>query len=291
MKRIIFSFFALIFLLNIYACSEDEYDGYFFNESYYKKSEYNIKSYYDELKIVQWNIGHFSGGGSYSSSITSDEYVSKIDEYRNLILGTGADIISLNEYSNFIGYDRNGNLQKANKVLFNNYGNQYIGKQRRYSCNALFSNLVLNNPVEIDFISNQTAQITHTAAIQATDYYFIESDIRFNGIDAKLVTAHLAFDLNNEDVARNQIMEIIDRYSYNDYVILCGDWNIMDVNNFDYFKLAGYQLANHGKYGDLITCGTNLMVDNVCVKGFQIKNVEIINSSLSDHKPLLVTLK
>ena len=148
----------------------------------------------------------------------------------------------------------------------------------------------LNNVTEYQYDCNQTVQIIKATHIRATDYYYIESVIKIKESPVKLVTTHLAFDYGNEDIAKNQVLEIIERYKDESRVILCGDWNIMDVNNFDYFKAAGYQLANHGVYGDYVTYSGGEVLDNIIVKGYTIKSVNMIETSLSDHNPLVVTL-
>ena len=250
-----------------------------------------VENVISDIIVAQWNIGHFSGGRSSNSTIKGEQYGLKEREYNSLISQISADIFSVNEYSEYFGTDEFGEKHKANDVLFGEYPYQYVGHQSRYSCNALFSKLPLFNSSEIEYECNQNAKITHTTAIKAIDYYLLESETVINGILTKLVSTHLAFDKNNEDVARNQILEIIDRYKTYSNVIICGDWNIKDINNFDYFSLAGYHLANHGEFGDYITYGTKSVLDNIMVKGFIIKKVEVVESTLSDHKPIIVTLE
>lgn len=288
-------FFSLVLMgICVIACADND----FFNTSngeydkiLYKRNSENVREHYDNLKITQWNIGHFSEGCYPNSTIKPDNFSQTIQNYKDLLEKTNSDIYSINEYSVTIGYDSQGYRYKAHETLFANFENFYIGNQRKYSCNAIFSHLVLDNAKLMEYMCNKTAQITHTYLISATDYYFIESTIHVNGIEIKLVSTHLAFDQNNTEIALYQIEELIDRYRNDDYVILCGDWNISNVSVFDPFLAADYQLANHGKFGDFITYGNNSILDNVIVKGLTISEVELVNSQLSDHKPLVVTLK
>lgn len=238
------------------------------------------------IMIAQWNIGHFSEGRSPNSSIKGDFYEHKKIEFKDLISDLSCNIISINEYSEVFGVDVNGIKQKANSELFQDYTYQIIGHQNRYSCNAVFSKIPLFETKEIPYDCNQTAVITHTNAIKATDYYYMETTIWLKNKSVKYISTHLAFDNNNPEIARNQIIELINNYRYEDYVIICGDWNITDVSYYDLFLDAGFELANHGTFGDYITYGTNKILDNIVVKGLKIESVGVKESVLSDHKPL-----
>jgi len=255
-----------------------------------EESEPICNTVYNSFVVAQWNIGHFSGGASPNSTIDGVSYEKKLKAFRSVIDGISANLFSVNEFSEVFGTDSKGTPQKTLDVLFSDYSYRFVGHQTRYSCNALFSMQELNNVTESQYDCNQTAQIIKANHIRATDYYYIESVIKIKGCPVKLVTTHLAFDYGNEVIAKSQILEIIERYKDDSLVILCGDWNIMDVNNFDYFKAAGYQLANHGVYGDYMTFSGGEVLDNIIVKGLNIQNVKMIETSLSDHKPLVVTL-
>lgn len=241
--------------------------------------------------VAQWNIGHFSGGKSPNSNIKGDLYEQKKLDFKELISDLSADIISINEYSEYLGIDENDIKQKANSVLFQDYTYQMIGHQSRYSCNAVFSRVPFVSIKEIPFNCNQNAIITHTNAIKATDYYYIEAMMGLSNKNVKFISTHLAFDNNNPEIARNQIIELIDNYRYEDYVIICGDWNITDVSFYDLFLDAGFEMANHGPFGDFITYGVNKKLDNIIVKGLSIESVDIVESSLSDHRPLYAKIR
>lgn len=244
----------------------------------------------DLFVIAQWNIGHFSRGVYPDSSINGNDFDNKYKAYTSLISSISADFISVNEFSPIFGEDSDGKAKEAGSLLFNEYEFRYEGRQSRYSCNAVFSKTALTEVSEIDYQCNQTAQISHTSAIKATDYYLIESNIDIKGTPTKIVSTHLAFDNNDQSVVRNQVLEIIERYQSDNNVILCGDWNVPDINIFSLFHSAGYQLANHGSFGDFVTFGSNRIIDNIMIKGFPIKDVRIIKSNLSDHFPLIVTI-
>ena len=244
----------------------------------------------DALIIAQWNIGHFSNGVYSNSKITGENFESKKEEFSKIISYTNADIFCVNEYSELFGTDDNGIRQRADEVLFSDYANSFVGHQSGYSCNAIFSKLPLIETKEIAYECNQTAVITHNHLLKAKDYYFIETIVPYKDVEIKLITTHLAFDTNNPEVTLNQIRELIERYKYDEYVILCGDWNT-GRSSYDLFSEAGYQLGNHGYFGDIITReASNGILDNIITKGFDIIDFKAIKCNLSDHKPVVAAL-
>lgn len=242
-----------------------------------------------KIMIAQWNIGHFSGGMSANSAITADEYESKKIEYQSFLSSIPADIISINEYSRTFAFDKSGKELFADDLLFGKYPYCYIGGTNNMVCNDIFSKIELGDSKIINYTCNESAQITHNPNLHATDYYLIESNVIINDIPTTLVSTHLAFDMNNEAVSRNQIEEIINRYRDEDNVILCGDWNAFDVSSFDLFKQAGYQVANHGEFGDFLTWSYSAL-DNIVVKGFNIYRVYLRRTPLSDHNMIIAVL-
>lgn len=244
----------------------------------------------NSFRIACYNIGHFSHGANQNSSITGTDYVEKLAAYRQLVYGKlGTDVIGLCEYSAIFGNDGTTN-QSAEEVLFNRFEFDYIGEQIRYSCNALYSNMYVENMSKKIYECNQNAVITHTTAIEATDYYYIEADLWFHGSLIKLIMTHLAFDNNNPQIVANQISELITKFASEPKVIMMGDWNVASFSQFDPFVAAGYTLGNKGQatYSDT---NTTKALDNIIVKGVEISNVGVVQTSgLSDHLPIYATI-
>lgn len=242
------------------------------------------------FRIASYNIGHFSHGAYTDSTITSSDYDTKLAAYRQLIYGKiDADVIGLCEYSAIFGNNGTTNTS-AKDVLFNRYEFDYIGEQIRYSCNAVYSNLFVENLSKKTFDCNQDAVITHTNLAQATDFYYIEGDLWFNGVMIKLVMTHLAFDNNNPQVALNQINELITKFDSYNRVIMMGDWNT-GISGQSAFVTAGYTLGNDGSFLTYSDTVAQYALDNIIVKGVNISNFGMIHTTgLSDHLPVYATI-
>lgn len=248
---------------------------------------------FQKFTVFQWNIGHFSLGVGKNSSITGAIYDAKLAAFHSLLNEANADFCAIAEYSRVFGTDSQNTSHAAKDVLFQNYKTLALGGQFNYSCNALFTNLPLKNIMTNKFVCNQTAIITHTTAILATDYYYLTGDLDMCDKTVKVVTTHLAFDSNNPQVAQDQIAELIARYADEPYVIMLGDWNCL-LADFDAFTTAGYTQANgaDGYIGKIKTYPGAAtedagILDNIVCKGVKMSNIRAISTELSDHIPIL----
>ena len=259
----------------------------------YRKSRNNRT--YTDFVIATWNIGHFSGGINTDTTITDSDYQEKKTAYKRMINNLDADIMVVTEYSNVFATLQSGNVE-ARDVLFGNFMYRSIGKQANYSCNSAFSNLPLYGMADHIYECNQTAVITHTSAILATDYKYMHGTFEIDGETVHVIGTHCAFDLNNADVEIDQYEELINLCKDYKRVIILGDMNTAGgVSEFDLFKNAGYVLANHGYMGDYQTYKNshpNRCLDNIMVKGLAMKKIEVISDpdNLSDHLPIKCTL-
>lgn len=237
-----------------------------------------------KIRACIYNIGHFSGGANKDSSITSSNYTEKLAAYKAVVDSIGADVFGVAEHSHIFGKDTNNQSVDAKDVLFGEYF-PFEGGQYNYSCDALFIKTNAEGTKAVDYDCNKTATITHTNAITAKDYYFIESDLYMHGIKVKLVVTHLAFDNNRPGVLTgDEIDELISRYANYDKVILMGDWNVASFDEFNAFVTAGYTLANDGTYKTYPS--TSKALDNIIVKGLTVSNPGVVSTTgLSDHIP------
>ena len=246
----------------------------------------------DSIIVMQWNIGHFSRGKHPNSSISDIDYNNKVKEYRQLLNNVSADVIALCEYSVLFANTTMHPSCYADTLLFSDYTNRFIGNNgriRNYSLNAIMSKRGLLLPATIEYKANQSATISHTSAIKATDYYYNKTAIELCGHEVTLINTHLAFDTNNPDVAINQIIELIDALSGEEYVIICGDFNTV-ASSYELFKEAGYSLANEGDIGTFPSSSRVSPLDNIITKGLIIHNIFVVKSPLSDHYPIVCTI-
>lgn len=234
-----------------------------------------------ELTLACWNIGHFSNGKKETSTIPQESFNNKLDAYKKLVYEVLApDVICINELSPVFGEDTLGKMWLAEEVVFNGFENRFIGEQRNYSCNAIFSKSLINNFKVNDFECGPTysAEITY-----ATDYYYKSADLYIDGETVKLVCLHLA--PRAPKLRKQQMEELVAKFKEFDRVIMCGDWNAADKDAMNIFIKAGYTVANDGSIATYSTKMTPL--DNIVVKGLNVSDVRVVETDLSDHYPLM----
>lgn len=246
------------------------------------------------MKIAVWNIGHFSGGNGQKTAIPQEKLDVAKATFRHYINeAIGADVIGICEHSAMLCNADQPPISGpifAKDALFDAYAISYEGAQHNYSGNAVFAkaDTALTGVRRKIFTCNESAKITHTDVIRASDYYYLKGTVSVGGAPVTLVVCHLAFDMkrNPDTVNIDQIRELIEVLKNEERVIIAGDFNCRDFAQFDLFRAAGYALGNDGS---LITCPTassNKALDNIIVKGVTVTNVRVHETALSDHHAL-----
>ena len=245
----------------------------------------------ESFTVATWNIGHFANGNAASSRIADTDFETKSVEYQNYIEGLDADILCVNEYSRLFTPSH-----LAQDALFKDPTPIYFaGEQRHFSCNAVFSNLPLQNITVHDYACNQGVELLYSSTNKAEYYYYVTAELVIGEETVHFVFTHLAFDEDRspDTVCQAQIAELIDLYKDVEHVVMMGDWNAYHKFYYDPFAEAGYTLGN---YGEILTCtgsrtgGLEWAVDDIIVKGLTLTDFRAVNTGLSDHIAVVATL-
>ena len=245
----------------------------------------------ESFTVATWNIGHFANGNARDTRIADSEYEAKSVEYQNYVEGLDADLLCVNEYSRLF----TPNNLAENALYAERPPIYFAGEQRHFSCNAVFSNLPLQNITVHDFECNQGVTLLYSSTNKAEYYYYVTAELVIGEETVHFVFTHLAFDEDRspDTVCMAQIAELIDLYRDVEHVVMMGDWNAYHKNMFDPFAEAGYTLGN---YGEILTCtgsrtgGLEWAVDDIIVKGMTMTNFRAVNTTLSDHIAVVCTL-
>lgn len=232
-----------------------------------------------KFTVASWNIGHFALGKSNNTTISHTEAAQKQDAYRKTIDSLKADILAVVEYNpEFVCATDNNPAIDARSAIFQTFDDVQIGPKFSYNCNCLFSK----------GHSSTNGKVMNFADMVQKRYYMCAT-YHIAGKSVKIVSTHLDWNegQNGAVFRAGQIREIIEAFKDEPYVIMCADWNVSDPIEYNPFLRAGYQMANHGKFGDLPTFPASKpkdCLDNIIAKGFNIDNVKVINEPLlSDH--------
>lgn len=254
-----------------------------------------------KIKVVSWNIGGFSLGNSGDSSITPSIFDEMRSKWRIAVDGLGADVLCCCEYNtNFMDAQGGSEAVTARDAVFTEdvFAYAKIGPEvaaNSYMQTAIFANLNLESSTAVPFQNT----------VQQGRYYQV-SETHMAGKLVKIVEVHLDFsntdavDDSSRLVRRQQINQLISTFANDDYVIICGDYNINKWehrSDYDLFTEAGYKMLNYNSYlGSIRTYPAGNqndggILDNIIYKGFVSSRRGLLDdATLSDHKALYADL-
>lgn len=238
-----------------------------------------------KFRYAHWNIGHFTYYDDIQGSSTPDIPAADAEEmslrYRKALNAINADILGICEDDPV--FDAVGDT--SINMLYYKYALKYQGTKYNYMCASLYANL----PLTVQSVTEVMFPLT----VQANRYYKLMV-ATLNGHTVKIVETHLDWD-NGEHGAEYraaQIALLVQTFASDPYVIISADFNVADSDEYDAFASAGYEMANHGYIGDIITFHghqepfNQLPLDNIMAKGFKMSNIvahEDETAELSDH--------
>lgn len=284
------------------------------------------------LRVMQFNIGHFNMGtqpaptnnnpstttvqinssksdGWAANPKTMDRnYAVQLQRWQDFISEADADIIGIEEYNNYFGYNNGNAVTIENAGIFNGY-NLSVGRMgislfngyqavSGWQWNALASRKVMSAAGD---------QELGSTGINIAKCYARYATITVKGKSVIIASTHLNWAQNADAVTSRtaEIQSLISWLSSYPYVILMGDFNtdgiykasgektpeerLAGADDFDPFITAGFTLANHGAWGDIKTApatdarqDTGHLVprsylDNIIVKGFTMDNLQLLD--------------
>lgn len=240
----------------------------------------------ESFRIAQWNIGHFAMGKSNNSTVGPKKSAARAAKYRAQIAKMGADFIGVSEYDPV--FDTAG--KPTTNAVFASYSTCVAGRKSGYQCNAVFARRQCVRSRVVPFDDR----------VQGT--YFVDAVFKIGEKELHFVQTHLDWNMNEKatDARPRQIRQLIDQFKNEPYVIICGDFNVYGAGEYYPFVMSGFKLANCGEHGchDTIQGDDRRMpcrrypLDNIIVKGFDIKGVNLDDKDLvlSDHRILRCTL-
>lgn len=270
-----------------------------------------------KFSVCSYNIGHFSLGKSsdtfvsdqkedydytnYGSSTPYSNYDAQKTRWRNTLNEYSPDVLLMCEYITTFAHNQAGDVSTENailsKYLYNRVGP--LPSSDSYMRTAVFANIKLG-----------TSDVTYfTNTVQAGRYYQCV-EVNICGKDVKFVITHLDWNQGEYGATyrAEQIQKLITDFQNEEYVVICGDFNVSSISEFDSFANAGFTMANDGYLGEVPTYpasgtevwsgGTKTVVDaarsgidNIIVKGFAMSNIRVIDKKeLSDHCAIMCDL-
>ena len=236
------------------------------------------------IVVASYNVGIFNNG---VNGVETENAIDKMNEFRKIVGYIDADVLNAQEFKEYFDL---GNTYSSLNVV--NFKYPYNTKSINQNNSLSFSKHPISNLLKKSFDSG-------------SGKYYIAFDVTIGNKTITIINAHLAIE---EDVSvhrSSEIAELITFMDTKDYVILTGDMNASSQSEYDAYKTAGYKICNGGDFGWFNTwpIRKNMPsswnttwpcenIDNIIVSSNIVPQyVEIIDCGISDHAPIVATLR
>lgn len=238
------------------------------------------KSNTETLKIGTYNTGKFYNG--VSQGIPSNKVDEQIIKIRRTILKEKCDILCCQEFRYFA--DEGNTLNSYDKMFNLLYPHKWWGG----SGEIIYSELATLSKKSLSSNTHQWV---------GDDRSLLHSVVNVNNKDIHILNCHLSW--SSLETRTQQIQSCITEMKKYEYVILCGDFNVLSIDEFDLFTNNGFNLANGGYFG-LYNTWTNFgdssqafrAIDNIIYSNnLKINNITLNNDDISDHSIFMCEFK
>ena len=239
------------------------------------------------LRVMTYNVGMYDYGNQ-PEGIAPDVYQRKLAELQRFISFSGADVLALQENTDYI--DRAQTIS-TDTALYNTF--------YPYS-----ETLPLSGIQQTTLKSKIQPTATNSGRFTASNRTYTIMDLPVNGKTLRVLNLHL--HPSDYELQKADLREAITLASGTDYSILAGDFNVGTFEDptahrdefWGIATAAGYQLSNGGPGGWVPTWhgnGPTWFIDNVLVKGNATVKANsvpsVYNDLVSDHLPNIATIE
>lgn len=222
------------------------------------------------FRILSWNVGHWAKGNSGSSKVTPADYESTKMAFHKVFNDYNPDVVGCCEYSSIFYNNGSGTTTTARDDIFSQFKKYSIGSEIGYVGTAEFANCTMLEKNEISLENNYKA-LEFSLPLTATK-------------KVKICMCHLPWQVESEQQA--SLDTLIQRYANEPYAIIMGDMNFhknKEMTSINKLTAAGYQNANWGYMGKILTSYNNVVcsnyLDNIAVKGGSILRVQVLQNT------------
>lgn len=233
-----------------------------------------------EVRLLSWNLGHFSRGASTASAIPNAQASAFAASYRTFV--AEADVVGLCEYNE--AFTSNGQ-HRTSACVFSDFA-KTIGPAKGAMQNALMTR-------RFSIMDRRTKFFPQ----HCEDAYYVALKLNVAGVPVWFVQTHLdsrVYLQGHFKDRESQMQTLINDFKDEENVVLCGTFNVgiripgskcfPAPEEYRIFEKAGYMLANVNGTGTYPTDDPLQPVDNIIVKGVGISDIHFVSpGDLSDH--------
>lgn len=224
------------------------------------------------FRYLSWNIGHFAKGNATESAITSSTYEQAKKDFRTLLHNQAADFCGICEFSS-IFYPTT--QETAKDAIFSQYKYSEEGSRSGgYEGIAFFGGFPMTDKQEWAWGGLRNMSVR----------------VKAGGKSIILCEVHIPW--SDRTAHANAIAYVLDKFKDEPYVVIAGDFNLYADEEMDDLQLfidEGYQVANWGYMGKILTSYNNVVnsnyLDNIAVKGGSIVHTQVVQNTPEGADP------
>ena len=235
------------------------------------------------LKVMSYNVGMWSDGTS--EGVPAEDVEQKAVEWHRFLGKYDPDFLLLEEAVEH--FDEDKTVNAYSKILKFKYPYEWHDTNTTHPASTKEVMLLSKYPLD---------NVRVHAFASGSNRAFITFDATICGRKINFVVVHLSIEASSSGERQQDMEEIAALIKTYAYGIVTGDFNAYSITEFD-THFADFDKANHGAFGDFPTWdheqgGWNKCLDNVIVgRNAVIQNVEMGSVQLSDHEPIMATLR
>ena len=237
------------------------------------------------FSIMSYNCGEWWIGSG--KNVPTDKFDSIMATQKSIIERYNPDVLSICEYANIFS----GKYFTKDILL-----DELFYESKEFATDSIYRGKAICSKSKIE---NSEEHVLSTGSICIKFYVYL------NGRKVCIVNTHL--DAHTEENRSKEIDEIISLVSNEEYLILCGDWNVNAKNkeSNDYkntikkFKDMGLKCCNDGVYETYYSANPKTALDdiivsqNINIKSFIVDTQKLENNDFEgpDHMPVIAYLE
>ena len=237
------------------------------------------------FSIMSYNCGEWWIGSG--KNVPTNKFDSIMATQKSIIERYNPDVLSICEYANIFS----GKYFTKDILL-----DELFYESKEFATDSIYGGKAICSKSKIE---NSEEHVLSTGSI------CIKFNVYLNGRKVCIVNTHL--DAHTEENRSKEIDEIISLVSNEEYLILCGDWNVNGKNkeSNDYkntikkFKDMGLKCCNDGVYETYYSTNPKTALDdiivsqNINIKSFIVDTQKLENNDFEgpDHMPVIAYLE
>lgn len=237
-----------------------------------KEKESNVIT--DKIRVMSYNVGSYNRNDFGHPNDGNLDGVVK--DFRKLYAEVGVDIILVQEDRDHV--DKNNTLPVLTEV-YKPFAYKALSPYSGYATQRGYSHFPISDVYSKELINQSSVGFKIRR---------LKFNVRINGKIVTCISSHLILGVEHVALRQLQMQELLNEVKSEERFIIAMDSNVDSVSEYDLFN--EYNISNTGYFGTFPTSQNSGLPRDVIVTNMDIVNVEMPDSLLSDHYPMVADI-